>query len=318
MEFLTMSKVERLLNLTAVLLDTRHPISAKQLRSKIEGYPQDDDNFIRMFERDKDDLRSMGIPIEVETSFTDEVATEGYIISADDYYLPDLGLSEDELTALNLAALSVQIDGSDSSDAIWKLGGVSNSDDSLAQIDPEKTLANVSFENGVVRIFEAIKSDEVINFEYNDLERIVSPWRLDFRKGRWYLIGYDHEKSAERNFRLDRLGTEVSSCISKVSFMKPIEQSSSKKMPWEYGDDITKVKLWISKDRAESAKKTLGENTTITKNADGSLLCTLAVSNPEPFRSMVIDFLEHAEIIEPEEVRIDFISWLEKLGKSYG
>ena len=75
-----MSKIERLLNLTAVLLDTERPLTAQEIRSQVEGYGVEDSGFNRMFERDKDDLRSMGVPIEVRPSPADP-GTDGYLIA---------------------------------------------------------------------------------------------------------------------------------------------------------------------------------------------------------------------------------------------
>jgi len=308
-----MSKIERLLNLTAVLLDSKRPLSAKELRSKIEGYPQDHDNFLRMFERDKEDLRSMGIPIDVKTSFTSESASEGYIIAADEYYLPDLGLSEQELASLNLAALSVQIDGFSSNEAIWKLGGQQTEPNSN-----EETLGSVSFDSNVVPLFESVRSKQVIGFLYNDLDRIVSPWRLDFRKGRWYLIGYDHQRGAERNYRLDRMKTDVKVIETKITYIESAQKNTVEKKPWEYGDESSNVQLWVSSKRSDTAKRTIGDNAVITDNKDGSIICDVPVSNIEPFRAFVLDLLEHAEILSPPEARSDLIEWLKKVQKHYG
>ena len=59
------SKLERLLNLTAALLDIPRPLTVEDIREAIPGYPDNEPSFRRSFERDKDDLREMGVPIEV-------------------------------------------------------------------------------------------------------------------------------------------------------------------------------------------------------------------------------------------------------------
>ena len=87
-----MHKVERLVNLIALLLNTRRPLTVEEVRNTVPGYQQEDySSFKRMFERDKEELRSLGIPIE--RRFTDvwEIE-EGYLISKDRYYLPELDL----------------------------------------------------------------------------------------------------------------------------------------------------------------------------------------------------------------------------------
>ena len=99
-----MHKVERLVNLIALLLNTRRPLTVEEIRNTVPGYQQEDySSFKRMFERDKEELRSLGIPIE--RRFTDvwEVE-EGYLISKDRYYLPELELTPDEMAALWIAS----------------------------------------------------------------------------------------------------------------------------------------------------------------------------------------------------------------------
>ncbi|MGH2687534.1 MAG: helix-turn-helix transcriptional regulator, partial [Actinomycetota bacterium] len=99
-----MRKAERLLNLVAMLLETSRPVTAQQIRETIPGYDQGNwETFKRMFERDKDELREMGIPLELVATDAWEVE-EGYRIPKDRYYLPELRLEEDEMAALVLAA----------------------------------------------------------------------------------------------------------------------------------------------------------------------------------------------------------------------
>ena len=116
-------KLERLMNLTAALLDTRVPLTAEALRERVGGYPDDRVAFRRSFERDKDDLREMGIPIRIEEIPDSLPRAEGYLIRNDEYYLRDPGLTADELAALHLATAAVRIDGVQGLGGLWKLGG---------------------------------------------------------------------------------------------------------------------------------------------------------------------------------------------------
>src|SRR5688500_18264737 len=100
-----MRRIERLINLIAALLETRRPLTAEEIRDRIAGYDQSShEAFRRAFERDKEALRSMGIPLETRalSAFGDD--PDGYIIPKDKYYLPELDLAPDELAALRLAA----------------------------------------------------------------------------------------------------------------------------------------------------------------------------------------------------------------------
>jgi proteasome accessory factor B len=98
------SKVERLMNLVIALLSTRNYITADRIRSTVLGYADcpTDDAFSRMFERDKNELRDLGIPLETgRVSRLD--STEGYRIKRDDYALPDIALTADEAAAVAVA-----------------------------------------------------------------------------------------------------------------------------------------------------------------------------------------------------------------------
>src|SRR5918999_6199852 len=103
-----MQRIERLLNLIAALLDSARPMTAEEIRQRIAGYDQPNhEAFRRAFERDKEALRNMGIPLEVVPTdpFADQA--DGYIIPKDKYYLPDIDLEPDELAALRIAAQAV-------------------------------------------------------------------------------------------------------------------------------------------------------------------------------------------------------------------
>ncbi len=306
-----MSKVERLLNLTAALLDTQRPLSAKELRDKVEGYASgDDDSFLRMFERDKGDLRAMGVPIEVETSFSGADAVEGYRIASKDYHLPDLNLTESELEAINLAVLSTKIDTDDVAEGIWKIGGAT------PVSSRNEVLGNISFDESLPTLFAAIRDNNSVRFSYGDQDRIVSPWKLDFKRAKWYLIGFDHTRGAERNFRLDRF-TSAISIDDTVEWFRTDSEAHDRR-PWEYGDSPELVQLWVDQDRVTSTASLLGERAALSHNGDGSALFEVPVSSIEPFFAMVIDLLDAAEIKGPPAIRAKFVEQIERVGELHG
>ena len=120
------AKLERLLNLTALLLNTPRPLSAQEIRDRIEAYPADLAAFRRAFERDKDALRAMGFPLEVADVPGTAHPVDGYRIPKDRYYLRDPGLTPEELAALRLASTVVRLEGVGSSadEGLLKLGGL--------------------------------------------------------------------------------------------------------------------------------------------------------------------------------------------------
>src|SRR5688572_25565964 len=117
-----MRRIERLINLIAALLETRRPLTAEEIRERIAGYDQSShEAFRRAFERDKEALRSMGIPLETRalSAFGDD--PDGYIIPKDKYYLPELDLEPDELAALRLAAAALVGVGREAESGLLKL-----------------------------------------------------------------------------------------------------------------------------------------------------------------------------------------------------
>src|SRR4051812_33853195 len=111
-------RLERLTNLVALLLNTSVPLTLDDIVQRIEGYPSEAETRRQAFERDKRLLRDEGVPIE--TIVADGRST--YRIKSDEYYLPDLGLTEDELVALNLAVAAVHVEGGRGREALWALG----------------------------------------------------------------------------------------------------------------------------------------------------------------------------------------------------
>src|SRR5215218_9605465 len=202
-------KLERLMNLVAVLLDTSRPISAEELRDQVPGYPEAGPTFHRAFERDKDDLRELGVPLVVEPVPGVDPPRDGYRIPRDQYYLADPGLEADELAALHLAVSTIQIGGPTDDEALWKLGGVIDADGLGARPAEGEPVASLPADARLPLLFEAVAQRRRIHLTYGDVERLVDPYRLDFRRGRWYLTGLDHERDDLRSYRLDRIEGDV-------------------------------------------------------------------------------------------------------------
>src|SRR5439155_811788 len=109
--------------LVATLLDTRRPLTLEEIVELVPGYPDDKLSYRRQFERDKDTLRGIGIPVRLES--VDGLGPEqGYRVPPDEYYLPPLDLTADEQAALHVAVTAVRLEGGPApTEALWKLGG---------------------------------------------------------------------------------------------------------------------------------------------------------------------------------------------------
>ncbi len=302
-----MSKLERLLNLTAVLLDTARPLSAEQIRTKVHGYPPAGSAFHRAFERDKDDLRVLGIPLLVERVPATDPPQDGYRIDPNDYYLPDPKLEPDELAALHLASIAVRVDGIAGEEALWKLGG--QGDVGIG----EPLVANLPSNPVLVPVFQAITKKLQVSFEYNQQRRQFDPWRLDFRRGRWYVSGFDHSRQAERSFRLDRIDGNVETLGPAEVDQTDATLKGSDRKGWELGEtDTVDVHLRVDESLVDTVSRQLGDNKrrASERDADGSVVFIVPVNNREAFRSFVLGFLEHVEVLEPADVRQDLVDWL--------
>ena len=303
-----MHRLERLLNLVAALLDTYRPLTREAIKERVPGYAEDDAAFRRAFERDKDALRQMGIPVEVEVLEPDNADSPvGYRISREQYALPDPGLEPDELAALHLAANAVRLDSGSAMGALHKLGGAT------ATAGTDVALATLPGSEHLPVLFAAITERRTTRFVYSDRERVVDPYVLSFRNGRWYLYGHDHDRIARRSFRLDRI--ESTPTVGDAdAFKRPEGIDGSQPHPWQMGDDepIT-ARLRVDGEHADLALAELGAEALERRESDGGGVFTTTVTDQGAFRSFVLAFLDHAEILDPPEFRSDIVSWLEAL-----
>jgi proteasome accessory factor B len=293
-----MDKLERLLNLAAALLNADRPLTADDLRDRIGGYPEAKATFRRAFERDKEDLRAMGLPIRVENVPGADPPIDGYRMRRADYTDAELRLEPDELAALHLATNLVRLDGV--SDGIRKLGGSTG--------EAADEVANVPFDDALAVMIAATADRRAVTFTYNDVPRTVEPWRLSFSRGHWYLTGWDQIRDAERLYRVDRIAGSVKLGDAATRDVGEINDPSDLR-GWELGDgESVRARVRVDAVQAAHARHLLGS---VEELPDGGVVVELDVRNPEAFRSFVLSFLDHAEVLEPPELRQSMIDWLE-------
>lgn len=302
-----MSKLERLLKLLAVLIDTEQPLSAEDLRRRIGGYPENNASFRRTFERDKDDLRTMGVTIRVASVPATEPPLDGYIVDRDGYEGQDPGLEPEELAALHLAAALVRVDAL-GEDAFWKLGGASPGEAGNERVDgPSVGLADTNEEAGVLHT--AISERRVVSFRYRDVDRELEPARLSFTKGQWYVSGHDRTRDAERVFRLDRIDGDMALGPANAYERRPARGPEVTRT-WELGDeDPVSALVRIDAEEAIWARVHLRPDE-IEIADDGSVIVRVLVRNTDAFRDWVLGFLDNAEVLEPAELRSMITEWL--------
>lgn len=300
-----MSKLERLLNLLAALLHTPVPLTADQIRERLDGYSDTNANFRRSFERDKDDLRSMGIPIRVEAVPGSDPPVDGYRIVPSEYGGSDPQLEPDELAALHLATGLVRVDGVSGDQALVRVGGV------LGEAKAD-LVAALPADPNLGPLFEAISTGRSVTFDYNNAGRLLDPFKLSFSRGRWYLTGYDHARDDERQFRVDRIEGSVAHGGPVTTQRR--SSTLDRTEPWGIGDEEpTTARLLIDADQAAWATHYIGSDAIVESRDDGSVEFELTIRNREAFRSFVLTFLDHAELLSPAELRSDIVEWLDGL-----
>ena len=301
------SRLERLLNLTAALLTATRPLTREDIHERVPGYPPDDggnSSFRRAFERDKEALRAMGIPVLTQEVDGAGTPVEGYRIPRDQYALRDPGLDAEELAAIHLAAAAVRLEGLRGTEALWKLGG-----DPVERAGG-RAVAAIPTIPQLVPLFAAVGERRPVTFGYRGELRTVDPHRLSFTRGRWYLEGHDHTRRAARQFRLDRLEGEVVAG-EPGSFERPEDPGTGSDRPWEMGtEEPAEARVRIDADLAGWAVDHLGSEAVADRAGDGSVEVVLTVTNRDAFRSFVLGFLDHAEVLEPPELRRDLLDWL--------
>lgn len=199
-------KSERIMNLTICLLMARRFIEKSQIRQVVEAYHGlSDGAFERTFERDKDELRRMGVPVETGSNnplFPDEV---GYRIRRKDFELPAIEFTPAETAALGLAASvwesATQAEQAVSALAKLRAGGVDPDPGRLAWLAPSIGAREPAFAS----VWEATVDRAPIRFSYRSQPRQVEPWAMTYRRGAWYLLGHDREREAPRMFKVTRI-----------------------------------------------------------------------------------------------------------------
>lgn len=291
--------IERILNLLAFLLTAGRPATADEIRTTIAGYDQPtDEAFHRMFERDKDLLRRLGIPLELAP--TDGWQVEhGYVVDPEAYALPDPGLTDDERAALWLAAEVVRLGGQVAApDALFKLGGAppTSSGEPLAA-----SLADGSADLGTA--FLALAERRYMLFRYRDKKRRVAPYGLVHRRGHWYLVGA--ERDVTKVFRMDK-AEDIAADETPEAFVRPAGFRAADFIPatpWEAGaEDITAL-VRFDAGMAWWAKRQVGNRGRLQEHADGSLDAEIPVANPEAFIGWLLSFDDQAELLKPPELR---------------
>jgi proteasome accessory factor B len=312
-------KTERLLNLVICLLATRRFLSVQEIRKAVPGYDQDtEESFRRMFERDKDELRELGIPLETGTNSAAHDDEPGYRIARRDYELPDIHLEPDEAAALGLAARlwqSAPLAGATGS-ALLKLraAGV-DAPVAPPALEPRVGASEPAFE----ACLAAVRDGRAVHFTYRTAgrpareQREVEPWGVVSWRGRWYLVGHDTARQASRVFRLSRIVGGVTAHGEAGSVTAPPGTDLRAVVARMAGtEQRTTARVRLRSGAGWALRR---EATSTTPDGDGWDVVEVGYSDPERFADRVAGFGADAVVLAPEEARAAVVRRLEALAR---
>lgn len=321
------SKVERLVNLVIALLSTRGYITAEKIRSSVAGYSESasGEAFSRMFERDKNELRDLGIPLEVgRVSAMDP--TEGYRINRDAYALAPVDLTPDEAAAVAVATqlwespeLITATQG-----ALLKLRAAG------VDVDPDAPVAIASpvgvpglrgSEDILGILLSAIDSRQAVQFPHRPSRaepyatRTVEPWGVVTEKGRWYLVGHDRDRDATRTFRLSRIGPDVTP-VGPAGAVTVPDGIDLRRIVAQTVTDVSATpagglaRVWVAAGRATALRRAgrpVGERR--VGERDGAVI-ELDIRSTDQLARDIAGYGPDALVLEPQSLRDDVLARL--------
>ncbi len=302
-----MNKLERLLNLIAALLEAPRPLTARELQERVAGYPDQHDAFRRAFERDKDDLRSLGVPLRVEPVPGTDPPVDGYRIRREEYAGEQLHLDPDELAALHVVSNLLRLEESVEQGLI-KLSAMADADaDPRPGPRVDGPAPDVPLDARVAALVAATAARRTVSFHYRGERRELEPWRVSFARGHWYVEGHDRDRDASRLFRIDRMDGEV---VTEGAADHPVGDVSdpAELKAWEFGEGAgTPVQVRVG---ADHAGELTGLADIVEELDEGSVRARFTVRDQRAFWSLLVGLGEHAEILSPPTMRRDYVAWL--------
>jgi proteasome accessory factor B len=321
------NRTERLVNLVICLLSTRRFLTAAQIAATVPGYEHDPEDardheaFQRKFERDKAELRELGVPLETGTASAFD-AEPGYRIARREYALPDIPLEPDEAAAVGIASRLWQQTGlaAAASSGLAKLRAAG------IDVDPHATLGVepvVTIDPAFEPLTAAIRARQAVTFDYRIPEedaaatRHLQPWGTVCWRGRWYVVGHDLDRKATRCFRLSRVvGGQVRRYGRAGSYEPP-----------EGVDLIGHVARWsppvertgratvrIAPGRAAGVRRWAEE---LTPDPQGGDVAVLRYAEPEGLAHWLVGYGADVTVLDPPEVRDAAVARLRAVAAGY-
>ncbi|NLE80422.1 MAG: YafY family transcriptional regulator [Rhodococcus sp.] len=311
------------MNLVICLLSTRQFLTAEKIRESVAGY---DDSasyeaFSRMFERDKNELRDLGIPLETGQA-SRYGSVEGYRINRDAYELPEIELTSEESAAV---AVAVRLWESPELIAVAQ-GALLKLRAAGVQVDPESPRAPVTAvpartrgsEPALGKLLAAIDAGRAVRFQHRSalnepfVQRSVEPWGVVTAHGRWYLVGHDVDRDAVRTFRLSRIDDDVTEYGPAGAVHKPggtdlrdiVERVTAS------GAVTGTATVWVANERAYELRRLGTEVGERELAGRAGTLLSVPVRSRDWLARVVAGHGVDALVLEPPELRQEVLARL--------
>jgi proteasome accessory factor B len=302
------AKSERLMNLVICLLVSRGFVPKSKIRQVVGGYgEQSDEAFERMFERDKEELRELGIPIETGSNDPAGDDEPGYNIRRQEFELPEIRLEPDEAAVLGLAARVWQHASlaEATSRAVLKLraAGVETDTTPLAAVEPRVAVEEPAF----WPLWEAVRDRRPVTFDHRrtpgaePMRRRLQPWSVFSWHGRWYVVGYDIDRLAPRLFRLSRIVGDVMPTGQPGSYSVPSaaeirDAAGLLTPPQETGF----ARIRVRRGHGFGLRRRAADSQPLSDNWD---VVAVPYGDPSDLAAEVAGYGADAVVLEPDEVR---------------
>jgi proteasome accessory factor BC len=332
-------KLIRQLSLISFLMANRRPVSALEIKREVEGYSSmNEDAFARRFYADRAELESLGISLQVEKPSEGFFEAELYALPPENYYLPEVEFSDEELAALR-TALGL-LDGEFAyaeplrlalQQVSWgRPSPLSQRDAAPIDVKLQPSAGGRELSARLAKIETAISRRKTIEFSYYTMQRddvadrVVDPYHLVFRDGQFYLIGYSHERDAVRVFRLSRIRGKVSyASKAEHDFSPPDDfdrRDYASRAGWQMGEIEGTAKVFVRERIAWLVERDFGSYGELRKpaagdgvgRARGSIYETEYASRRQ-LVSWVLGWRANARLLDPAELAAEAGERLELL-----
>ena len=318
-------KLIRQLSLVAFLMAERRPITAREVKSNVEGYSEmSDEAFARRFYSDRAELLSLGVALQSQRDeFTGE---ELYTLRSEQYFLPELELENEELAALQTAlyllegkfAYAEPLRLALQNLALGRPGFADARSDTALRVEVLDPDYSPEMPGRLAKLEGAISKQRTVKFDYwsisrdHESERTLNPYALMPDNGIWYVVGYDLDREDIRTFRVSRIRGDIKFATRRErDFRVPtdfdIEQFRGRP-PWQVGDILGEARIEVRGDTAWWVQRAYGATGRLEDGVfvtDYSSLAQLA--------SWVLRQDGRAVPLEPEELRREVAASLRRV-----